>query len=56
MNVYNVKKGDCLWNIAEKFLNDGKRWTEIHENNRDAIGDNPSIIFEGTELKIPGKK
>lgn len=56
MTVYNVKKGDCLWSIAEKFLNDGKRWTEIYENNRDEIGDNPSLIFEGTELKIPGQK
>lgn len=50
--VYIVKKGDCLWDIAEKLLNDGKRWPEIYDNNRAVIGDNPSLIYEGTELNI----
>lgn len=50
--IYRVKKGDCLWNIAKELLNDGKRWPEIYETNREAIGGNPALILEGTELRI----
>ncbi|MDE7252580.1 MAG: LysM peptidoglycan-binding domain-containing protein [Acetatifactor sp.] len=50
--LYRVKKGDCLWNIAKKLLNDGKRWPEIYEANRAVIGGDPALILEGTELKI----
>ncbi|MCM1111927.1 MAG: LysM peptidoglycan-binding domain-containing protein [Muribaculum sp.] len=51
--VYWVRKGDCLWKIAEKLLHDGSRWPEIYEANRAAVGENPALIFEGMELEIP---
>lgn len=50
--VYYVRKGDCLWSIAERLLGNGKRWIEIYEINRNVIGNNPELIYEGTELKV----
>ncbi len=51
---YVVQHGDCLWDIAEKQLGDPSRWTEIYKMNSDVIGQNPDLIFSGTELKLPG--
>jgi nucleoid-associated protein YgaU len=51
---YVVQQGDCLWDIAEKQLGNASRWTEIYKMNTDAIGQNPDLIFSGTELRLPG--
>lgn len=52
-DIYYIKSGDCLWTIAEKLLGDGGRYMEIYEMNRDVIGDNPSLIYEGIGLIMP---
>ncbi len=54
--TYPVKKGDCLWRIAEETLGDGRRWTEIYDCNRDVVGANPSLIYEGTWIRIPDEE
>ena len=48
-----VEQGDSLWKIAEKYYGDGEKWTTIYEWNYSIIGDNPSLIYEGTELILP---
>lgn len=48
-----VKKGDSLWKISEAYYGDGKYWGQIYEYNRSVIGENPSLIYEGTELIFP---
>lgn len=64
--TYTVKKGDCLWNIAKKFLGNGTRNKEIYKLNKDVIektakkygfksSSNGWWIFPGTKLKIPKK-
>lgn len=50
-NVYEVQKGDCLWKIAERFLGDGARYTDIVAWNKELIQD-PNLIYPGMELKI----
>lgn len=50
-NVYEVRKGDCLWKIAERFLGDGARYTDIVAWNEELIQD-PNLIYPGMELKI----
>ncbi len=50
--TYTVKKGDCLWNIAKKYLGNGSRYTEIYNLNRDKIR-NPSLIYPGQVLTLP---
>lgn len=49
---YNVKKGDCLWNIAKKQLGDGSRWKEIYDLNKDKI-QNPNLIYPNQTLTLP---
>lgn len=47
---YTVVKGDCLWNIAEKYLGSGLRWTEIADSN--GISRSKPIIYPGQVLTI----
>lgn len=49
---YTVKDGDRLWDIAEQFLGEGRRYNEIVRLNQ--LGD-PDHIPAGTKLKIPSR-
>ena len=49
---YTVKKGDCLWDIAETQLGDGMRWNGIYEANKALIGDDPDLLYVGIELEL----
>ena len=49
---YTVKKGDCLWDIAETQLGDGMRWSGIYEANKALIGDDPDLLYVGIELEL----
>ena len=51
-SAYTVKSGDCLWNIAKKYLGDGSRYNEIYELNKDKIT-NPNLIYPGQVLTLP---
>ncbi|MFH2022483.1 MAG: LysM peptidoglycan-binding domain-containing protein [Patescibacteria group bacterium] len=51
--LYLVKKGDCLWQIAEQELGDPYWWGEIYKLNRQLIGDNPDLIFPEQQLALP---
>lgn len=54
---YTVVRGDCLWNIAKRFLGDGSRFWEIVELNKSrypSIAKNPDLIHPGWEFIIPG--
>jgi nucleoid-associated protein YgaU len=50
--TYTVQAGDTLGKIAQKFYEDGDRWTEIYEANKAQIAD-PNVIEVGLELVIP---
>lgn len=52
--IYTVKKGDCLWNIAKKFYGDGSKWKKIYDANKGNIK-NPNLIYPGQKFKIPAK-
>ncbi len=49
-NVYEVKKGDSLWNIAQTKYGNGFLWTKIASENKLANG---SIIEVGQKLSLP---
>ena len=51
-STYTVKSGDCLWNIAKKYLGDGSRYNEIYELNKDKIS-NPNLIYPNQVLTLP---
>jgi len=52
LKTYTVKSGDCLWNIAKKYLGDGGRYTEIYSLNKSKIK-NPNLIYPGQVLTLP---
>lgn len=52
--THTVKKGDCLWNIAKKYLGSGSRYMEIFNLNKDKLKD-PNKIKIGQVLKLPAK-
>lgn len=49
---YTVQKGDCLWDIAEKQLGDGMRWSELYEQNKEIIGEDPDLLYVGIVLQL----
>jgi nucleoid-associated protein YgaU len=48
---YTVQAGDTLEKIARKVLNDGRKWKELYEWNRDQLPD-PGRLRVGQVLKI----
>ncbi|MET0624215.1 MAG: LysM peptidoglycan-binding domain-containing protein [Pyrinomonadaceae bacterium] len=50
--TYTVKSGDSLSKIGQHH---GVAWRDIHEANRDVIGDDPDLIKPGQKLRIPKK-
>lgn len=50
-NTYTVKPGDSLAKIAAKY---GISWQQLYNANKEAIGNNPSLINVGLSLVIPG--
>lgn len=62
--TYTVRRGDCMWNIAQRFYGCGAKWPTIYKANKDVIektarryGHRNSCngwwIFPGTVLIIP---
>lgn len=49
---YIVKKGDCLWTIAEEQLGDGLLWSGLYEQNKAVIGENPDLLYVGITLQL----
>lgn len=48
---YVVQSGDTLERIARKLFNDGRKWREVYEWNREQLSD-PSRLRAGQTLKI----
>lgn len=50
---------DCLWDIAERTLGDGTRWTEIYQLNKGVLQDDgnrlidPDLIYPGWRMLLP---
>ncbi len=58
-SAYQVRRGDCLWTIAERHLGDGDRYTEIAQLNRGRVMTDgarftqPDVIRPGWVLRMP---
>lgn len=59
-NIYKIRAGDSLWTIAQnEVVGEGasvdeidSAWREIWRMNKDVIGDNPSLIRPGQEIRL----
>ncbi|MGY3205573.1 LysM peptidoglycan-binding domain-containing M23 family metallopeptidase [Streptomyces sp. TE5632] len=52
--TYIVKGGDYLAKIAESENVDGG-WKQLYADNREAVGDDPSLIHPGLKLSVDGE-
>ncbi|MFE9925455.1 peptidoglycan DD-metalloendopeptidase family protein [Streptomyces sp. NPDC005774] len=52
--TYIVKGGDYLAKIAESENVDGG-WKQLYSDNRETVGDDPSLIHPGLKLSVDGK-
>ncbi|MFF4894987.1 peptidoglycan DD-metalloendopeptidase family protein [Streptomyces sp. NPDC001068] len=52
--VYTVVSGDCLSEIAREHQVDGG-WHRLYDDNRQAVGDDPSLIHPGLKLTLGGR-
>lgn len=50
--AYTVVAGDSLWKIAEKAYGSGYNWTDIYQENKDALRD-PGQLEIGMKLNLP---
>ena len=48
--THEVKRGDFLWSLSERYLGDGSRWKEIARANP---GVDPDQLHIGQHLRIP---
>lgn len=51
--THTVQRGQTLWSIAQAELGDGHRWGEIHDLNRDLLGERPGFLTAGWQLQLP---
>ncbi|MFI1363796.1 M23 family metallopeptidase [Streptomyces griseochromogenes] len=54
VRTYTVKSGDWLAKIADEQQVSGG-WHRIYDDNRQAVGENPSLIHPGLKLSLGGK-
>lgn len=48
---YTINKGDTLWDLSKKFLNDPYRWPEFVKDNPQ-IKD-PNMLYAGATIRMP---
>lgn len=50
--IYRVKQGDSLSHIADRLYKDARKWTRLHTENIELVGEDPNTIQPGTRLRL----
>lgn len=48
--IYTIKKGDTLWDLSQRFVEDPYYWPNVWANNPEIT--NPHLIFPGQKIRI----
>lgn len=48
--IYTIKKGDTLWGLSQRFINDPYYWPDLWADNPSIT--NPHLIFPGQKIRI----
>lgn len=48
--VYVIKKGDTLWGLSQRFLNDPRYWPNLWAKNQEVT--NPHLIYPGQTVRF----
>lgn len=48
--IYTIQKGDTLWGLSQRFIEDPYYWPNIWSDNPDIT--NPHLIFPGQQIRI----
>ena len=48
--TYTIKKGDTLWGLSQRFIEDPYYWPNMWANNPDIS--NPHLIFPGQKIRV----
>jgi LysM domain len=48
--IYTVKKGDTLWDLSQRFIDDPYYWPNVWSHNPDIT--NPHLIFPGQKIRV----
>lgn len=50
---YKIKPGDSLFMLAKKVYGDESKWPILFYTNQDVLGNSPSVIRPGEQIRIP---
>ena len=48
-----VAPGETLSIIAGRELGDVSAWQKLYDHNKDVVGPDPDVVYQGMELRIP---
>ena len=48
--IYTIKKGDTLWGLSQRFIDDPYYWPNVWADNPDIT--NPHLIFPGQKIRV----
>ena len=51
--AYTVQAGEGWYDLAKRFLKDGRRWPELYERNRERVSRDPKQLRAGTVIELP---
>jgi nucleoid-associated protein YgaU len=52
---YTVQPGEGWYDLARKFMGDGKNYPELYEYNKERVGGDPHLLRAGTVIELPPK-
>jgi hypothetical protein len=67
MPIHTVRRGDSLWGLAHRYLDNGAKWRAIYDRHNEEAAkpgrerrlipiEDPNLIYVGQYIMIPGDR